>query len=222
MSKSWFLNATVGISLFLGTSPLLADTLTNQKPLGGSADTSLSKSPTSALKQAPTTTNLADTLIVEGGVPTPIARNAESSIRTLAGSSSASISAETVEAWLGRSINLAWKATKEGTEAAEETFTTFICNAEKLAWKSTTTELGPAKGSANYTVQQVTPTITQISWKDNPQESNLGWVWTLDAATGKAYGVVVNSQPFENLPITGEFTVQITPTAEEKEQFACP
>ncbi|MES0870326.1 hypothetical protein [Pseudovibrio sp. SCP19] len=155
------------------------------------------------------------------GPPVPTSKSLQSEVHTLAETGSNTSAAKTAEQWLGKSLNFAWSITKDGAEAIEEKFTAFICNAEALAW-NTTSQFGKSKGTATYTVQQITPDITQISWKDNPQESNLGWVWTLDEASGKAYGVVVNSQPYENLAIEGEFTVLPVPTAEEKTEFSCP
>ncbi|KZL23001.1 hypothetical protein [Pseudovibrio sp. WM33] len=155
------------------------------------------------------------------GPPVPTSKSLQSDIHTLAETGSGASAAKAAEQWLGKSLNFAWTITKEGAEAIEEKFTTFICNSEALAW-NTTSKLGKSKGSATYTVQQITPEITQFSWKDNPQESNLGWVWTLDAASGKAYGVVINSQPYENLSIEGEFAVLPVLTEEEKNEFTCP
>ncbi|MGH0000149.1 hypothetical protein ACQU0X_08720 [Pseudovibrio ascidiaceicola] len=161
------------------------------------------------------------TQVTGDGPPVPTSKSLQSEIHTLAETGSGASAVKATEQWLGKSLNFAWTITKEGAEAIEEKFTTFICNSEALAW-NTTSKLGKSKGSATYTVQQITPDITQISWKDNPQESNLGWVWTLDAASGKAYGVVINSQPYENLSIEGEFAVLPVLTEEEKSAFSCP
>lgn len=152
------------------------------------------------------------------GPPVPVSKNLSTHAQADNGTTPPD---QAAEQWLGQSLNFAWSAMKEGAGAMEEKFTAFICNTEALAW-NTTSELGSSKGSARYTVQQITPDVIQISWKDDPQESNLGWIWTLDTTSGKAYGVVVNSQPYENLSIMGEFAVLPVPTEEQESNFACP
>ncbi|GHB33091.1 hypothetical protein GCM10007094_22610 [Pseudovibrio japonicus] len=156
------------------------------------------------------------------GPPVPVSKNLDSDVSTLAQADNDTTSPDQAsEPWLGKSLSFAWSAMKEGAGTVEEKFTAFICDTEALAW-NTTSELGRSKGSARYTVQQVTPDVIQISWKDDPQESNLGWIWTLDTTSGKAYGVVVNSQPYENLSIMGEFAILPVPTEEQQTNFACP
>ena len=159
--------------------------------------------------------------LAENSPPVPASKSQQSEPHTLAETGNSSSPIKAAEQWLGKSLNFAWTITKEGAEAIEEKFTAFICDSEALAWNTTST-LGGGKGSAIYTVQQITSDITQISWKDNPQESNLGWVWTLDAASGKAYGIVVNSHPYENLSIEGVFAVLPIATKAEKSKFTCP
>ena len=157
-----------------------------------------------------------------GNPPVPVSKNLGSDLSTLAqADNDTTPPAQAAEPWLGKSLNFAWSAMTEGAGAMEEKFTAFICDTEALAW-NTTSELGRSRGSARYTVQQVTPDVIQISWKDDPQESNLGWIWTLDTTSGKAYGVVVNSEPYENLSIMGEFAILPVPTEEQENNFACP
>lgn len=124
--------------------------------------------------------------------------------------------------WLGKNLSLAWKATKTGAHETETKFETLLCDARMMVWRAFDNDDGSPPATTTYTIQQISPTITQISWKEDPQRSNLAWVWTLDESTGKAYGVVVNSQPRENLPIEGEFTIQETITEAGAPEFQCP
>ena len=126
------------------------------------------------------------------------------------------------EKWLGKNLRLTWQATKSEGHTIEEKVETLLCDARQMVWRAFDEDRSGQTNSTTYTIQRISPTVTQISWREDPQKSNLAWVWTLDESTGKAYGVVVNSQPHENLPLKGEFTVVETLTPEETSDFQCP
>ncbi len=161
------------------------------------------------------------TQITASGTPIPKSKADQSGSKQLDATKDTK-TADEIEKWLGKSIHFVWTVTVKGAETIEQNFATIICSAENLVWQSLSKN-GKSNGRATYTLQQITPEITQVSWKDNPQESNLGWVWTLDSSTGKAYGVVINAQPYENLTIAGNFSVLPLPTGgEEETKFSCP
>ncbi len=103
------------------------------------------------------------------GPPVPVSKNLSTHAQADNGTTPPD---QAAEQWLGQSLNFAWSAMKEGAGAMEEKFTAFICNTEALAW-NTTSELGSSKGSARYTVQQ----ITQMSFRSHGRTIRRNPIW---------------------------------------------
>ncbi|OKL45211.1 hypothetical protein [Pseudovibrio exalbescens] len=108
---------------------------------------------------------------------------------------------------LGKTLTHVWQEASANGDTIEKRFETFFCETDFLVWNDISQLADPEHHQAAYTMTEITPDITQVSWKDSPETSNLGYVWTLDFTTGKIFGVIINAEQDSNLQVEGTFEV---------------
>lgn len=87
------------------------------------------------------------------------------------------------------------------------TFTTFFCSESVLTWNNTTDPDHITSEIEQYYRTEIAEGIVQISWKEDPDTTNFGLIWTLNFNTNKIYGVIINASPTENINVEGDFSV---------------
>ena len=60
----------------------------------------------------------------------------------------------------------------------------------------------------NYELTELSPGVLQVTWKESPETTNQGVVWTLNFGTYAIYGVLVNLDPTANYVVAGGFSVR--------------
>lgn len=86
-------------------------------------------------------------------------------------------------------------------------FTTFFCSENVLTWNNTSDPSNISSESEQYYRTEIAEGIIQISWKEDPETTNFGLIWTLNFNTKKIYGVIVNASKTENINVEGDFEV---------------
>ena len=59
-----------------------------------------------------------------------------------------------------------------------------------------------------YVRSDIAPGIVQISWKEAPDTTNFGLIWTLNFNTNEITGVIVNVDTHANVNVSGRFEVK--------------
>jgi predicted SnoaL-like aldol condensation-catalyzing enzyme len=90
---------------------------------------------------------------------------------------------------------------------AGASFTTLFCNDSDLVWNNTSDPDKITFEKEKYVRRDIGDGVVQISWKEDPNRTNFGLIWTLDFNTNKIYGVIVNASPTENINVEGKFEV---------------
>ena len=87
-------------------------------------------------------------------------------------------------------------------------FETFICDEETLIWNNITNMKHLTHGVEKYTVVEIAPKLLQVSWKESPETTNYGIIWTLDFNQMVIRGVLVNIDANTNFVVSGKFSQQ--------------
>jgi hypothetical protein len=109
---------------------------------------------------------------------------------------------------VGKTIVHSWAIGPFPADMPRPAFETLFCSADRLVWNNVTDPDAIIGQAENYSRVEIGEGIVQISWKESPETTNLGVVWTLNFNSGKIYGVIVNGNPKMNFVLEGEFTVR--------------
>ena len=101
--------------------------------------------------------------------------------------------------WTKNSFPKAWPTPK---------FTTFICDQHTLIWNNITNIEQLSFGIERYTVVELAPKLLQVSWKESPDTTNYGIIWTLDFNQMNINGVLINIDQNINYVVSGKFSQQ--------------
>jgi hypothetical protein len=107
----------------------------------------------------------------------------------------------------GSKISHAWTENSFPQNWKNPTFETFICENNTLVWNNTTDTNNPTSGREKYTAVELAPKLLQVSWKESPETTNYGIIWTLDFNNMTIRGVLVNINPNQNYVVAGEFSI---------------
>lgn len=89
-------------------------------------------------------------------------------------------------------------------------FETFICDNKTLIWNNVTDINHLTSGIEQYNVVELAPKLFQVSWKESPETTNYGIIWTLDFNQMIIRGVLVNIDTKMNFVVSGKFTHKVS------------
>lgn len=112
------------------------------------------------------------------------------------------------ELLIGKKVSHSWTENTFPKEWPTPTFETFICDANTLIWNNTTDMNNISSGVETYTAVELAPNVLQVSWKESPETTNYGIIWTLDFSDMTIKGVLVNIDPKRNFVVSGKFTLE--------------
>jgi hypothetical protein len=101
--------------------------------------------------------------------------------------------------WTENSFPNHWPAPK---------FETFICDDRTLVWNNITDMKKLTSGIEKYDAVELAPNLLQVSWKESPETTNYGIIWTLDFNKMSIHGVLVNIDSHVNYVVSGNFSQQ--------------
>jgi len=110
----------------------------------------------------------------------------------------------------GKKVSHSWTENTFPKEWPTPTFETFICDNSTLIWNNTTDINNISFGVEAYTAVELAPNVLQVSWKESPETTNYGIIWTLDFNNMTIKGVLVNIDPKRNFVVAGKFTFEET------------
>ncbi len=110
----------------------------------------------------------------------------------------------------GSTISHSWTENTFPTTWSTPKFETFICDDKMLIWNNITDMKHLTSGVEEYTVVELAPKLLQVSWKESPETTNYGIVWTLDFNQMIIRGVLVNIDSKVNFVVSGKFSQQHT------------
>lgn len=108
----------------------------------------------------------------------------------------------------GYKISHSWTENSFPKNWKTPTFDTFICENNTLIWNNTTDANNPTSGLEKYNAIELAPNLLQVSWKESPETTNYGIIWTLDFNNMSIRGVLVNLNPNENYVVAGKFSIE--------------
>lgn len=85
-------------------------------------------------------------------------------------------------------------------------FETFFCDDKTLIWNNITDKNHLKFGVEQYNVVELAPKLLQVSWKESPETTNYGIIWTLDFNQRVIRGVLVNIDTKVNFVVSGKFS----------------
>lgn len=86
-------------------------------------------------------------------------------------------------------------------------FVTSIASPNELVWHNVTDPEAISSGTEYYVRTDLAPGIVQITWKESPDTTDFGVVWTLNVDSGRIHGVIVNADPKRNMVLSGDFRI---------------
>ncbi len=110
----------------------------------------------------------------------------------------------------GSTISHSWTENTFPKTWSTPKFQTFICDDKTLIWNNITDMTHLTSGVEEYTVVELAPKLLQVSWKESPETTNYGIVWTLDFNQMIIRGVLVNIDSKVNFVVSGKFSKQYT------------
>ena len=85
-------------------------------------------------------------------------------------------------------------------------YETLFCDEDTLVWNDVTDSTRVQSGVETYVLTELSPGVVQVTWKESPDTTNHGVVWTLNFRTYAIYGVRVNADPHTNHVLAGGFS----------------
>ena len=107
----------------------------------------------------------------------------------------------------------------DGTPAPK--YETRFCDERILVWSDITDLSNVTSGIEKYELTEISPGVLQVTWKESPDTTDLGMVWTLNFGTYAIYGVVVNADRNVNHLLAGGFSFR-DGVAAESPLRGCP
>lgn len=108
---------------------------------------------------------------------------------------------------VGKTVTHEWTENPYGADKPVPSYVTFFCDDSTLVWNAVTDPSDIRSGTETYTRTDFAPGIVQITWKESPDTSNYGVIWTLKFETMESYGVIVNADPNANQILAGTLGV---------------
>ncbi|WP_250655988.1 hypothetical protein [Alkalimarinus coralli] len=112
------------------------------------------------------------------------------------------------ELLVGKKVSHSWTENTFPKEWPTPTFETYICDNRTLIWNNTTDKNNLSFGVEAYTAVELAPKVLQVSWKESPETTNYGIIWTLDFNDMTINGVLVNIDNTRNFVVSGAFTIE--------------
>jgi hypothetical protein len=104
---------------------------------------------------------------------------------------------------VGKTVTHDWTQNPYGADTPVPSYVTFFCDDTTLVWNAVTDPSDIRSGREAYTRTDLAPGIVQITWKESPETSNYGVIWTMKFDTMESFGVVVNAEPDANQILAG-------------------
>lgn len=108
---------------------------------------------------------------------------------------------------VGKTVKHSWSKGPFPEGMPAPTFQTLFCSADTLVWNNITDPAAVTASQETYAHAEVAPGVVQISWKESPETTNFGLIWTLNFNTNEIFGVIVNADPNMNMNVSGNFEV---------------
>lgn len=109
---------------------------------------------------------------------------------------------------VGKTVTHDWTVNPWGNDEPVPSYVTYFCDSEKLVWNAVTDPANIRHGTEMYTRVDLAPGIVQIAWKESPDTSNLGVIWTMNFDSEESFGVIVNGDPDTNAIVSGTLEVR--------------
>lgn len=122
---------------------------------------------------------------------------------------------------VGKTITHAWTINTFPADRPAPSYVTLFCDYETLVWNDVTDQKNVISGVESYLVREIDKDIVQVSWKESPETTNYGMVWTLNFRTNEIFGVLVNVDKKINYSVAGKFQSRQGTTA-AKPLTGCP
>ena len=104
---------------------------------------------------------------------------------------------------VGKTVHHSWT---QGPWAGAS-FVTLFCSEDTLVWNNISDPDNVSSEKETYVRAEIAPGIAQISWKEDPANTNFGLIWTLNFNDNSITGVIVNADPKANVNVSGTFEV---------------
>jgi hypothetical protein len=122
---------------------------------------------------------------------------------------------------VGKTFTHSWTINTFPAGSPVPAYVTIICDYETLVWNNVTDPKHVTSGVESYLVRAIDKDIVQVSWKESPETTNYGMVWTLNFRTNEIFGVLVNVDKKTNYSVAGKFQIK-QGTAAAKPLTGCP
>ena len=109
---------------------------------------------------------------------------------------------------VGNTFTHAWTVNTFPDDWPTPKYETRFCDQETLVWNNVTDMRNVSSGVEKYELTELSPGVLQVTWKESPETTNQGVVWTLNFRTYAIYGVLVNLDPTANYVVAGGFSVR--------------
>ena len=103
----------------------------------------------------------------------------------------------TMKDLVGNTVHHTWTA----GPWAGASFVTLFCSAATLVWNNISDPENVMSEKKTYVRSDIAPGIVQISWKEAPDTTNFGLIWTLNFNTNEITGVIVNVDTHANVNV---------------------
>lgn len=107
---------------------------------------------------------------------------------------------------VGNTFVHSWTINPFPKERPAPKYETFFCDEDTLVWNNVTDMSKVRSGVETYELTELSPGVLQVTWKESPETTNHGVVWTLNFRTYAIYGVRVNVDPNTNQVLAGGFS----------------
>jgi len=107
---------------------------------------------------------------------------------------------------VGNTFVHAWTVNPFREKRPPPKYETRFCDEQMLVWNNVTDLSKVESGVEKYELTELSPGVLQVTWKESPETTNHGVVWTLNFRTYAIYGVRVNVDPNVNYVVAGGFS----------------
>lgn len=112
------------------------------------------------------------------------------------------------ELLVGKTTEHVWSNNDFPTDWPAPKYKVIFCDSETLVWNNITNIENINSGVEKYSVVELGENLIQVSWKESPETTNYGIIWTLNFKTSDIYGVLVNIDPGKNYVVSGKFDIK--------------
>ena len=122
---------------------------------------------------------------------------------------------------VGKTFSHSWTINTLPETWATPAYVTIFCDYETLVWNNVTDPRKVTSGAENYLVRKIDKDIVQVAWKESPETTNYGMVWTLNFRTNEIFGMLINVDKKINYSVAGKFQSKQGTTV-DKPLTGCP